>query len=82
MDRKTRIREYKETRLPMGVFQIINKANGKMLIGSNVNLPAILNRRKTELNFGSHHNEVFKRNGNSSEVKISNSMNWKYLSRR
>ena len=61
MDRKTRIREYKETRLPMGVFQIINKANGKMLIGSNVNLPAILNRNKAELNFGSHHNDVLQK---------------------
>lgn len=58
MDRKAKIREYKDTPLPMGIFQIINKVNGKMLIGSSVNLPAILNRCKAELKMGSHHNEV------------------------
>jgi hypothetical protein len=58
MDRKTKIREYKDTTPPMGVFQIINKVNGKMLIGSNVNLPAIINRCKAELRMGSHRNEV------------------------
>ena len=61
MDRKARIREYKDTPLPMGVFQILNKANGKMLIGSSVNLPAILNRSKTELKFGSYRNEALQK---------------------
>ncbi len=61
MDRKTKIREYKDTPLPMGVFQILNKANGKMLIGSSVNLPAILNRSKTELKFGSYRNEALQK---------------------
>ncbi|MDT8366942.1 MAG: GIY-YIG nuclease family protein [bacterium] len=58
MDRKTKIREYKDTPLPMGVFQIINKANGKIFIGSSVNLPAILNRSKVELKMGSHRNGI------------------------
>ena len=40
----------------MGVYRITNKANGKTLIGSSVNLPAILNRNKAELKMGSHRN--------------------------
>ena len=56
MDRKSKIREYKDTLRPMGVFQITNKVNGKIFIGSSSNLPAILNRFKTELKMGSCRN--------------------------
>ena len=56
MDRKTKIREYKATPRPMGIYQIKNKVNGKILIGSSVNVPAILNRCKAELKRGSHRN--------------------------
>ena len=56
MDRKAKTREYKITPRPMGIYQITNKANGKMLIGSSVNVSAILNRFKTELEFGSCRN--------------------------
>ncbi len=58
MDRKAKIREYKETPRTMGVFQIKNKANGKVFIGSSVNMPAIMNRHRAELKFGSHRNSV------------------------
>ena len=58
MDRKAKIREYKDTLRPMGIYQIKNKVNGKLLIGSSVNLPAILNRCKAELKMGSHRNIV------------------------
>ena len=37
----------------MGVFQIKNKVNGKIFIGSSHNLPAILNRFRAELKMGS-----------------------------
>jgi len=56
MDRKAMIREYKETPRPMGIFQIRNKANGKVFIGSSSNVPAILNRHQSELKLGSHRN--------------------------
>lgn len=56
MDRKAAIREYKDTPRPMGVFQIKNKANGKVLIGSSINLVGILNRFKAELKMGSCRN--------------------------
>lgn len=37
----------------MGIYQIKNKVNGKVLIGSSNNLPAILNRFRAELKMGS-----------------------------
>lgn len=61
MDRKAKIREYKDTPLTMGVFQVINTVNGKILIGSSVNLPAMLNRIKAELKMGSHRNEALQK---------------------
>lgn len=56
MDRKTIIRNYKETVHPMGIYQIKNKINGKVLIGSSANMPAILNRYRAELKMGSCRN--------------------------
>ena len=56
MDRKSIIREYKDTHRPMGVYMIKNKVNGKVLIGSSTNLPAILNRYRAELKMGSCRN--------------------------
>jgi hypothetical protein len=56
MDKKTIIREYKDTHRPMGVYLIKNKENGKVLVGSSNNLPAILNRFRAELKMGSCRN--------------------------
>ena len=53
MDRKAKKRKYKDTSHPMGIYQIKNKLNGKILIGTSVNLPAILNRYKFDLKMGS-----------------------------
>ena len=61
MDRKAIINKYKNTPRPRGVFQIRNKVNGKMLIGSSVDLPAILNRFKAELKTGSCRNKVLQK---------------------
>ena len=58
MDRKAITREYKHAPRPMGVFQIRNKVNGKVLIGSSSDLPAILNRYRAELKMGSCRNVV------------------------
>ncbi len=38
----------------MGVFQIRNTVNGKILIESSPNLDKIWNRHQAQLNFGSH----------------------------
>jgi len=56
VDKKAKIREYKNTPRPMGVFQIKNTVNDKILIGSSNNLPAILNRFEAELKMGSCRN--------------------------
>ena len=58
MDKKAKIKEYKDTPRSMGVFQIKNKLNGKILIGSSNNLPAILNRFRAELKMGSCRNII------------------------
>ncbi len=39
----------------MGVYQIRNLVNEKVLIGSSLNLPGIFNRYKLQLQAGSHH---------------------------
>jgi len=58
MDRKARIREYKETPRPMGVYRVRNTVNGKSLIGSSVDLPAMLNRQRAQLTMGAHSNRA------------------------
>ena len=50
--------EYKLKKFKMGVFQIRNTANGKIYVGSSLNLDAIWNRNKMELNFGNHRNSI------------------------
>ncbi|MBO0720092.1 MAG: GIY-YIG nuclease family protein [Blastocatellia bacterium] len=54
--KKELIREYKQNHPPMGVFQIYNLANQKVLIGSGLNLPGILNRHRFQLTAGNHPN--------------------------
>ncbi len=61
MNRKTRIREYKETPRPMGVYRVRNTVSGKSLIGSSVNLPAILNRHRAQLAMGLHANRALQK---------------------
>ena len=61
MDKKTLIREYKETRRPMGIYCIRNTVNGKMLVGKSTDLPAILNRQRTQLRSGTHPNPALKK---------------------
>ena len=56
-DRKEIIRQYKQKILPMGIFQIRNLVNGKILIGSSKNLQNFANRHKFQLKLGSHKNK-------------------------
>lgn len=56
MDKKAIKKQYKDTLQPMGVFKILNKANGKILIISSNNLPGRINREKFQLDMGSHTN--------------------------
>jgi hypothetical protein len=61
MDRKARIRQYKETPRPMGVYRVRNTVNGKSLVGSSVDLPAMLNRQRAQLKMGAHSNRTLQK---------------------
>jgi len=64
VDRKTRIREYKETARPAGVYRIRNVVSGKSLVGSNKDVPAMLNRLRFQLEAGLHPNRELQRDWN------------------
>ena len=54
-------REYKERIKPAGVYQVRNTANGRMLLGSSLNLEGPLNRHKFMLKIGSHTNKALQK---------------------
>lgn len=47
-------RIYKEGHRPMGVFRVRNKVDGRVLVGSSVNLPATFNKLRMQLATGSY----------------------------
>jgi len=55
-DRSALKRSYKEMKIPMGIYCVRNRQNGKVLIGSYPNLNAILNRVRAQLRFNSFPN--------------------------
>ncbi len=59
--RKELNREYKERVKPAGVYQVRNMANGKVLLGSSLNLEGPLNRHKFMLKIGSHPNKALQK---------------------
>ena len=54
--RKELKEEYKQMKFPMGVFQIKNNINGKIFIGSSLDLKAIWHAQKLQLDIGIHQN--------------------------
>jgi len=60
-DRKDLVRKYKETPRPMGVYRILNSANGKALVGSSRDIPGKLNRHRAQLRLKAHGNEELQR---------------------
>jgi hypothetical protein len=65
MDRKALVRAYKETPRPMGIYRVRNLTDDRSLVGRSVNLPAALNRERTQLRFGGHPNEALQRDWNA-----------------
>ena len=57
MNRKELTRAYKETAKPLGIFQVRNTINGRVLIGSSVDVPSRLNRERAQLALGTHSNK-------------------------
>lgn len=49
--------DYKQLKPVMGVFQVKNEQNGKVLIEGSTDVQAKWNRYQTELKFGSHRNK-------------------------
>ena len=62
--RKEIHREYKERVKPSGVFQIKNIANGKVLLGSSLNLEGRLNKHRFMLRIDSHPNKELQKDWN------------------
>ena len=58
MDRKELLREYKQTPRPMGVFRVSNKRNDRWYIGASLDVTAMLNRQRFQLDAGSHPNHA------------------------
>ena len=65
MDRKAMVRAYKETRRPMGIYRVRNVAGGRSFVGRSIDLPAALNRERTQLRFGGHPNGELQRDWNA-----------------
>jgi len=59
--RKEIHQEYKERVKPCGVFQVKNIANGKVLLGSSLNLEGPLNSHRFMLKIGSHTNKALQK---------------------
>jgi len=57
-------REYKERKKPAGIFRVKNTANGKILLGSSLNLEGPLNSHKFMLSIGLHRNQTLQREWN------------------
>ena len=56
--------EYKQLKIPMGVFQIKNIKNNKVLIDYSIDMESKWNRHKMELKFGNHRNRNFQKDWN------------------
>jgi hypothetical protein len=64
IDKKSLKREYKQGHPTMGVFQIRNLTNDKVLVGAALNLPGILNRHQFQLQMGRHPNRLLQADWN------------------
>jgi hypothetical protein len=64
VSRKDIKREYKERKKPSGVFQVSNTVNGKVLLGSSLNLEGLLNSQKFKLSAGAHRNKELQKEWN------------------
>jgi group I intron endonuclease len=62
--KKELIKEYKLNHTPMGVYQIRNLVNEKVLVGASPNLTGIINRHKFALETGKHANAALQADWN------------------
>src|SRR5690349_9023499 len=57
-------KEYQQTDLQMGIYQIKNSVNGKIFIGAGENLPGIINSNRFQLKLGNHKNKALQEDWN------------------
>lgn len=62
--RKELKEEYRQMKFPMGVFCIKNNNNGKIFIGSSIDLRAIWYSQKLQLDMGIHQNSDLQKDWN------------------
>jgi len=62
--RKQLAKQVGQTLRPMGVYQIKNTVNGKILLGSSMYLDSIWNRHTFQLKMGSHMNKGLQQDWN------------------
>jgi len=58
IDRKALMRQYKETPRTAGVAVVRHRASGKVFVFGGTDIPALVNRHRTQLKFGSHPNRA------------------------
>jgi len=68
MNKKELKKQYKQTVLPMGVFQVKNLANGKIFIDSGLNIQGKINGCKFQLALGSHMNRALQKDFNQTGI--------------
>lgn len=56
--------KYKQMKNPMGVFQIRNVVNNKVMIDNSIDMMSKWNRHKMELMFGNHRNTGLQKDWN------------------
>nr|WP_243734971.1 DUF2087 domain-containing protein [Paenibacillus turpanensis] len=56
--RKQLVADFMDSKRTIGVYQILNQANGKRFVGSSVRLDSILARHRFTLQLGTHSNKV------------------------
>ena len=64
MDKRALIREYKESRRPMGAFRVHNTVSGKSFVGVATELPGRLNRERASLKMNGHTNRALQMDWN------------------
>lgn len=65
MDRRKELKSlYKQTTFPIGVFQIKNKINNKVFIGTSKNLTTAFNRHQFQLKMNCHKNTTLQQEWN------------------
>lgn len=64
-DRRELMRQYKETPRPAGVYRVQHISSGRILLGSSVDAPAMLNRIRAQLRMKGHPNRTLQRDWNT-----------------